>query len=162
MRPTAAMLRRVRIRGLKEGLVQRARADAYDTDARDGAERFQDYGFAAQPVDGQGLKLEVGGHTIILRMDRLAERPQLGAYEVAVWHKEGHKIVLKAGGLVEVTCDLFKVNGNFQCTGNGTFAGNLTAPYVIGTINVTFGGISGIGHHHGNVQNGVGITSGPS
>ena len=85
-------LRRARIRNLKEGLVQSARIEALENDAKDDAERFQDYGFAANVVDGQGLVINAGGHTIVLRMDRLAERPQLPAFEVRVWHKEGHHV----------------------------------------------------------------------
>jgi phage baseplate assembly protein V len=103
-------LRRARMRSLKEGLVQSLRVEALENDAKDDAERFQDYGYAANPVDGQGLVINVGGHTIVLRLDRLAERPRLAAYEVSVWHKEGHNVTLRAGKLVEVNCDTFKVN----------------------------------------------------
>ncbi|MBP6897374.1 MAG: phage baseplate assembly protein [Pseudacidovorax sp.] len=101
------MLRRARLRGLFEGLVQKVRAEATENDGKDAVERFQDYGFAANPVEGQGLVLHWEGHTIVLRMDRMAERPRLGAYEVSVWHKEGHHVTLRAGRLVEVECDDF-------------------------------------------------------
>lgn len=105
-----SLLRRSRLRGLVEGLVQRVRAENTEHDAKDDAERFQDYGFAANPVDGQGLVLNVAGHTIVVRMDRLSERPHLEAYEVAVWHKEGHRVTLKAGKLVQVSCDRLVVD----------------------------------------------------
>lgn len=95
-------LRRARLRGLIEGLVQKVRVEATEGDTKDAAERFQDYGFAANPVDGQGLKIDVDGHTIVIRMDRLGERPQLGAHEVTVWHKEGHRLTLKAGREIHV------------------------------------------------------------
>ncbi|HEX7866532.1 MAG TPA: phage baseplate assembly protein [Variovorax sp.] len=101
------LVRRARLRNLKEGTVQKLRAEALDDDAKDGVERFQDYGFAANPVDGQGLVINAGGHTIAVRMDRLAERPQLASFEVRVWHKEGHSIALKDGKLIEVECDDF-------------------------------------------------------
>ncbi|MFP5474678.1 MAG: phage baseplate assembly protein [Gammaproteobacteria bacterium] len=101
------MLRRARLRGLVEGLVQKVRAEATENDGKDAVERFQDYGFAANPVDGQGLVLHWQGHTIVLRMDRLAERPQLAPHEVQVWHKEGHFIALRGGRLVECECDDF-------------------------------------------------------
>ena len=90
-------MRRARVRGLKEGSVQKARAEGLENQAHDDAERFQDYGFAGHAVDGQGLVLHVGGHTVVMRMDRLAERPQLAPLEVCVWHREGHRITLKAG-----------------------------------------------------------------
>lgn len=104
------IIRRARLRTLAEGLVQKARAEALDDDAKDEAERFQDYGFTAHPVDGEGLVINAGGHTIVLRMDRLAERPQLAEYEVSVWHKEGHRVTLKAGKLVQVDCDELVIN----------------------------------------------------
>ena len=107
---SGVFLRRARMRSLKEGLVQSLRVEALENDAKDNAERFQDYGYAANPVDGQGLAITVGGHTIVLRLDRLAERPRLAAYEVSVWHKEGHSVTLRAGKLVEVNCDTFRVN----------------------------------------------------
>lgn len=100
-------IRRASFRGLVEALVQRVRGDAMENDAKENVERFQDYGFAANPVDGQGLKIDWQGHTVVLRMDRLAERPRLAAYEVSVWHKEGHHITLREGRLVECECDDF-------------------------------------------------------
>lgn len=103
------LLRRARLRGLSEGPVQVARAEALENDAKDDAERWQDYGFAANPVEGQGLVMNVAGHTIVVRMDRLAERPALAAYEVSIWHKEGHRITMKAGGVIEAQCATFKV-----------------------------------------------------
>lgn len=101
------MLRRARMRSLKEGQVQTVRTEATEADTKDGVERHQDYGFAGNPVEGQGLILHIDGHTIVVRKDRLAERPQLAAYEVSVWHKEGHKVTLKDGKLIEVECDDF-------------------------------------------------------
>lgn len=96
------LLRRARLRGLKEGAVQTVRSESLDHQAHDQAERWQDYGFAANVVEGQGLVINAGGHTIVLRMDRLAERPQLAPLEVAVWHQEGHAVTLRSGGKVEI------------------------------------------------------------
>lgn len=124
-------LRRARIRKLAEGLVQSARVEALENDAKDDAERFQDYGYAANAVDGQGLVITAGGHTIVLRMDRLAERPRLAAYEVSVWHKEGHRVTLKAGKLVEVSCDTFRVNAAVKV--------ELNTPLVTASAKATVG-----------------------
>ncbi len=96
------LLRWVRLRGLKDGEVQKVRAEALDNKAHDEASRFADYGIKSMPVDGQGLALHVGGHTIILRMDVLGKAPSLAAWEVALWHKDGHHVVLRAGKKVEV------------------------------------------------------------
>lgn len=104
------LLRRARLRTLTEGKVQTARAESLENDAKDDVERWQDYGFSGHAVEGQGLVLNVGGHTIVLRMDRLAERPQLAPFEVSVWHKEGHRVTLRAGKLVEVDCDTLRIN----------------------------------------------------
>lgn len=157
------LLRRVRIRGLVEGLVQKASVVGFDVDARDKVERFQDYGFAANPVDGEGLRIEVGGHTIILRMDRLAERPQLDAHEVCVWHKEGHCVTLKAGRLVQVECDTLNIAASaavnvvtptFMVEGNQVVSGSMTAQAVVGQVDVVIAGKSVKEHDHGNVSNG--------
>ena len=102
--------RRARLRNLQEGVVQKARAESLEHQAHDDAERFLDYGFAAHPVDGQGLVMHVDGHTVVLRMDRLAERPQLAAHEVTVWHKDGHCVTLKAGKVIEMTGSVLKIN----------------------------------------------------
>ncbi len=173
----AIFLRRARIRGLKEGQVQRGRSEAMENDVKDDAERFQDYGMASNPVDGQGLVLTVDGHTIIVRMDRLTERPQLAAYEVAVWHKEGHKITLRDGKLIEVDCDTLKVNaavkvefntplvtnsGSHSTAGNVTIGGSATAVgRVTGQAGVTGAGIVLETHHHNNTQPGAGLSGGP-
>ncbi len=175
------LLRRSRLRGLVEGLVQRVRAESLEHDAKDDAERFQDYGFTANAVDGQGLVLNVGGHTIVLRMDRLAERPQLPAYEVAVWHREGHMVRLKAGKVVQISCDHLVVDAaadvvinSPSVTVNASTGVTLATPQVTATEDVTVGGtataavdvvaagISLVGHTHGNVDNGPGFTHPPA
>lgn len=161
----AVFLRRARIRGLQEGKIQRGRVESTDNDVKDDAERMQDYGLASNPVDGQGLALTIGGHTIIVRMDRLAERPQLAAYEVAVWHKEGHKITLREGKLIEVDCDTLKVNATVKVEFNTplvTNSGNVTAQgRVTGVAGVTGAGIDVEDHGHTGVQTGPGTSGGP-
>jgi phage baseplate assembly protein V len=123
-------LRWARVRGVAEGKMQQGRAEVFDSMARDEAMRPQDYGFTSLPVEGQGLVIEAGGHTIILRQDVLASRPQLAAYEVAVWHKEGHMVSLKAGKLVQVDCDRFVVNAAASVAINAP-AVTITAPTSI-------------------------------
>lgn len=96
------LLRLVKITGLKDGQIQSGRVEAHEAKSHAAARRWQDYGFAAHPVDGQGLAIEVAGHTIILRMDRLNEKPALQEFDVAIWHKEGHLVRLGAGKKVTV------------------------------------------------------------
>lgn len=143
-----AALRWVRVRGLKEGKIQRGRVEGSENDARDDAQRPQDYGFAAAPVDGEGLKIEFGGHTVILRVDRLAERPQLAPYEVAVWHKEGHMMKLKAGGIVEIS--------------GARLIANMSEGIELISPTLTHNGVNvGSDHDHGGVEPGGARTSGP-
>lgn len=141
----ANLIRWAKVRGLKEGKMQTGRVEGPPNESRDGAQRPQDYGFAGNPVDGEGLRIEAGGHTVIIRMDRIAERPQLAAYEVAVWHKEGHMVRLRSGRVVQIDCDDFIVNATNKAQFN--------TPLVQSTGDVKAGAISLTGHVHG--------TSGP-
>lgn len=184
------LLRRARIRNVREGKVQQARAEALENDAKDDAERWQDYGFAAQPVDGQGLVINAGGHTVVLRLDRIGERPQLADYEVAVWHHEGHFVKLKAGKVVEVSCDHLDVTAAVGVhittpslvvdasssvamntpmvtastdvvVGSSLSAGDtVSAPTVAASTSLTVGGEEMHDHRHGDVASGT-DTSGP-
>ena len=154
----ANLARWVRIRGLREGPMQIGRVEGLENDTRDDAQRPQDYGFAAMPVDGQGLKLEVGGHAIIIRMDRLAERPHLAEYEVCVWHKEGHKLTLQAGGVVQVDCTQLVVNAPLT-----VISGDVTVGGTIVSIgDVTGAGVSLQTHTHGGVSAGPNDTAPPN
>ncbi|MBK1613376.1 hypothetical protein CKO44_07820 [Rubrivivax gelatinosus] len=170
-----ALLRRARIRGLTEAVVQRGRAESTQQDAKDGVERWQDYGFAAQPVDGQGLVLNVGGHTIILRCDRIGERPNLAAFEVSVWHREGHRVTLKDGRLVHVECDELVVDASTRVrfntprveasaavdVGTALTAGeSCAAPAVAASASLKVQGKEMHQHAHGSVSQGH-ETSGP-
>ena len=159
------MARRARFRGLTEGRVQTAKSEVFDANGRDRAERHQDYGFAGMPVSGEGIRFELGGHTFIMRMDRTAERPELAAYEVAVWHKEQHMVVLRAGRVVEVVCDRLVVNASDKVVlntprvegpGDAEFAGTVT-----GQTDVVFAGISGLYHAHGGIERGDDVSDGP-
>jgi len=163
------LLRRARIRSVKEGKVQTARTEATENDSKDDVERWQDYGFAGNPGDGQGLVINAGGHTIVLRLDRIAERPQLAAYEVAVWHKEGHMVRLKEGRVVEWDCDQFIVNASAgvifntpTVTASGEIVAELKmqAPTIDAATSLKVTGKEMSLHAHTGVQLGTG-TSGP-
>lgn len=140
-----AFLRRARIRNLVEGLVQTTRVEQTENDSKDAAERWQDYGFAANAVEGQGLVINVGGHTIVVRMDRIAERPRLAAYEVSVWHKEGHNITLRSGKLVEVNCDTLKVNAAVKVELNTPLVA-MSAKATVGDTLAVTNGLTGGGN----------------
>lgn len=144
-------LRRVRLRGFDAAAVQHGRAEAGGIDAKDNAERWQDYGFSAAPVDGQGLMLHIAGHTLVLRVDRLGERPALSSYEVMVWHKEGHSVTLKAGRVVDVDCDTLHVRASRGVV--------FDTPIVDIKRQARVNGKDIDGHDHGGVQNGAARTT---
>lgn len=144
MSMTGVFLRRARIRGLKEGRVQTARIEALENDVKDAVERWQDYGFACNAVEGQGLVINAGGHTIVLRMDRIAERPQLAAYEVSVWHKEGHNVTLRNGKVVEANCDIYRVNAAVKVELNTPVVA-MSAKATVGDTLAVTNGITGGG-----------------
>jgi phage gp45-like len=108
----ADMLKLVRLRGFNATPIQSGRVEAHGSKAADDAMRIEDYGFSARAVDGQGLAINAGGFTVVLRMDRLEGKPSLAPFEVCVWHKDGHKITLGAGGNVTVDCVDFVVNAS--------------------------------------------------
>lgn len=158
---TGVLLRRARLRGLAEGLVQKVRAESTELDSRDAVERFQDYGFSAQPVEGQGLVISAGGHTVVLRMDRLSERPQLDAYEVCVWHREGHKLTLRAGGAIEVDCTTLTVVAAEKVVLDTPLVqatGTLQAKRMVADVSLTGGGKEMVGHRHDQVEPGQGLS----
>lgn len=148
------LLRRARLRGLKEGLVQVARAEALENDAKDDAERWQDYGFAARPVDGEGLVINAGGHTVVLRMDRIKDRPQLAADEVCVWHKDGAMVRLKAGRVVEIDCDQLVLRASTSVTIDSPTT-NVVQPSLV------VDGVQLRTHRHTGVQPGGSTSGGP-
>lgn len=165
------LLRRARIRSVKEGKVQTARTEATENDTKDDAERWQDYGFAGNPGDGQGLVINVGGHTIVLRLDRIAERPQLAAYEVAVWHKEGHMVRLREGRVVQVDCDQFVVNASVgvslntptvNASGDIVAALTVQAPTIEAAASLKVVGKEMSLHTHTNVEPGPGASGPPA
>jgi phage gp45-like len=159
-------LRWARVRGTTEGKVQSARVEVFDHLGRDEAMRPQDYGFTSLPVDGQGLVIEAGGHTIILRQDVLASRPELVAYDVAVWHKEGHMVSLKAGQLVQIDCDQLVVNATTSISLNTPSIlapmASLMAKLVTGTLDVIAGAKSGKNHTHGGISRGGAVSDPPT
>ncbi len=73
----------------------------------DGAERFQDYGFSSVPLAGAEAVVVFpsgdSGHPLVIAVDDRRFRPtgHLPG-EVAIYHKDGAMILLKAGGAIQV------------------------------------------------------------
>lgn len=165
-------LRRARIRNMAEGKVQNARVDIFDTNDREGAERWQDYGFAAQPGSGEGLVIQAGGHTVVLRVDRIAERPQLNQYEVSIWHKEGHRVTLSEGRCVTFeNCAKVIFNADEEVAFNSPktrVAGDISvakgiqaAGAIASDTDLQVGDLSMKQHAHSDVQRGNDTSGGP-
>lgn len=87
---------------------QLAQLGILDGEVRDTVERFQNYGFTSVPLEGaEAVVLSVGGHRdhclVVAMDDRRYRLRDLEPGEVAVFHKDGAKVHLKADGSVELT-----------------------------------------------------------
>lgn len=107
-------------------------------EVRDSVERFQEYGFSSHPLPGaEAIAAGVGGsrdHVVVLAVDDRRYRLRgLAQGEVALYTDEGDKIVLRRGGVIEVTAaaKVRLVTPLVECTGNVTIDGTLQ---VDGTI----------------------------
>lgn len=86
--------------------VQLAQLGILDGETRDAVERFQNYGFTSVPLEGaEAVVLSVGGHRdhclVVAVDDRRHRLRDLEPGEVAVFHKDGSRVHLKADGSVE-------------------------------------------------------------
>lgn len=73
----------------------------------------------------------------------------------------GEEVTIDASTSVIMTTPTFTINGDTVMNGKLDATGTITAPNVVGTTNVTFGGKSGVGHKHGGVATGGGQTGVP-
>lgn len=90
------------------GKLQVLQLSILDGETREALERVQEYGFTSHPMPGaEAVALFVGGrrdHGLVVAVDDRRYRPTgLQPGEVAVYHKDGASIILKADGSVEVT-----------------------------------------------------------
>lgn len=109
-------------------------------EVREGVERFQNYGFTSHPHAGaEAVAAAVAGsrdHLVVLAVDDRRYRLKgLQAGEVAIYTDEGDKVVLRRGGVIEVTAStkvrlvapLVEATGDMQVEGNITSGGDITA-----------------------------------
>lgn len=109
-------------------------------EVREDVERFQNYGFTSHPLPGaEAIAVGVAGnrdHLVVLAVDdRRYRLVGLQAGEVAIYTDQGDKIVLKRGGVVEVTAatkvrfvtPLAEFTGAIHVVGNITSDANITA-----------------------------------
>lgn len=173
--------------------LQQLQVDALDGETRDAVERFQQYGFTSVPEDGaEAAVLFVGGHRdhgIAVAVDDRRHRLKgLASGEVALYHKDGARVLLKANGSIEVTPksgqDVVLAGGSAKvgrvgdATGTGTLAmlavpaGPNTAitfqwipegggvPVTVGTITLLAAGGTAVGTVGGGVALAGKITAG--
>lgn len=133
-------------------------------EVRGDVERFQQYGMTSHPHPGaEAIAASVAGnrdHVVVLAVDDRRYRLMgLERGEVALYTDEGDTIVLKRGGVVEVTAGtkVRLVTPLVECSGDVTVAGTLTA-----AVDVLGGGVSLKGHRHGGVQPGSSQTGVPA
>lgn len=68
-------------------------------------QEIKPYGLASKPSMGKGICLFMGGDTrnaVLLAIDSREGQPELDEDEVAVFHKNGHCVVLRNDGTIEL------------------------------------------------------------
>lgn len=136
-----------------------------------------DFGFTSNPpINSDVVASFLGGNRrqgVVVAIGSQAYRMKnLQSGEVAIYDSLGQSVFLTRAGIVingaglplritnapSITLDAPVVH----VTGNLTVDGTVTAPNVVGTSNVTFGGKSGIGHTHGGVRTGSDTSGAPT
>lgn len=142
---------------------------------KDDVEHFEPFGLTSRPLAGaEHVSLFFDGdrsHGVtIVVADRRYRLTGLAEGEAALHDAYGNKAHFKKDGTldvvattqVQITSPLVTVSGDLQVAGSITAGTTVTAPSVIGTTNVTFGGKSGISHTHSGVQTGAGTSGAPN
>jgi phage baseplate assembly protein V len=144
-------------------------------EAKDAVEHFEPFGFTSKPLPGaEHITLFLDGdrsHGVtIVVADRRYRVVGLEDGESALHDAYGNKVHLRKDGTlavvattqVQVTSPLVTMSGNLEVAGSITAGATVTAPNVVGTTNVSFGGKSAISHTHSGVQTGGGSTGAPN
>lgn len=104
----ANMVSRAVVQLVDDGLkLQGLQVTMLDGETRDQLERFQQYGFTSVPLPGaEGIALFMGGrrdHGVVIAVeDRRYRLKGLAPGEVALYHKDGAYVLMKADGSIEV------------------------------------------------------------
>lgn len=107
-------------------------------EVREDVERFQEYGFTSHPHPGaEAVAACVAGsrdHVLVIAVDdRRYRLRNLAQGEVAIYSDEGDKIVLKRGGIIEMTAatQVVITSPLVQCSGNLQVAGSIDSGATI-------------------------------
>ena len=123
----------------------------------DDIERFQNYGHTSVPPAGsEAIMLSVGGkrqHLVAVAVDnKTARLKDLKIADSAVYHAEGHYLLLTEGQLVKMLCKNLHVTADelilFE-TPQTQFTGNVR---IMGGYSVTTGTSTAADHISGNVS----------
>jgi phage baseplate assembly protein V len=88
--------------------MQALQVTVLDGETRDAVERFQQYGFTSVPLEGAEVILLCAGgrreHAVAIAVDDRRHRLKgLADGEVALYHKDGAKVLLKSDGSIEIS-----------------------------------------------------------
>ncbi|EOI6482053.1 phage baseplate assembly protein V [Yersinia enterocolitica] len=161
---TAGFQRRLRLmisRGvvniINDGLkTQNLQVSMLADETADDVERFQNYGHSSVPPAGsEAIILSVGGirqHLVAIAVDDKNSR--LGSLESgdsAVYHLEGHKILLTKDGVIKIVCKRLEVVAEDEILFDSPqtrFSGDVDIVGVSKASDHQSNGISGAGHTH--------------
>ncbi|HHW4665525.1 TPA: phage baseplate assembly protein V [Yersinia enterocolitica] len=101
-------------------------------ETNDDVERFQNYGLTSVPPTGsEAIVIAVGGRRsgqVAIAVEDKNSRPKgLDPNDVCLYHKEGHTILLKKGGLIEIRGKKVNLIAEEQCDINSKLI-NVTGP----------------------------------
>ncbi|WP_336845047.1 phage baseplate assembly protein V [Providencia rettgeri] len=121
----------------------------------DDVERFQDYGHTSVPPAGsEAIVLSVGGvrqHLVAIAVDNRSVRlGNLESGDSALYHLEGHKVLLTKDGVIRIECKKLEIVADetvFDCP-QTQFTGNVEIMGVSKAEDHESGGKSGKGHTH--------------
>jgi phage baseplate assembly protein V len=102
------MIARGIVQATKDGGLQQIQMTALADEVLDGLEYVEPYGFTSIPEAGaEAVALFLGGnrdHGVVLSVgDRRYRLKGLASSDVALYHKDGTKIVLKGSGKIQIT-----------------------------------------------------------
>ncbi|MDH0337590.1 phage baseplate assembly protein V [Metapseudomonas otitidis] len=135
-----------------------------DGETLDDVEHWQPYGFTANPLGGaEALVLSVGGHrahsVVVSCGDRRYRLTGMAGGEVAIYTDEQDKVHLKRGRVIEIETHTLNIKA-----AQGV---NIDTPILTATGQIVSQGdqiaqgISQVGHVHGAVMPGPGMTGTP-
>ncbi|AXF74872.1 phage baseplate assembly protein V [Erwinia tracheiphila] len=122
----------------------------------DDVERFQNYGHSSvPPVGSEAIVLSVGGirqHLVAIAVDDKNSRlGNLEPGDSAVYHLEGHRIVLTKDGVIKIACKRLEVVAEDEILFDSPqtrFTGDVDIVGISQASDHLSGGISGANHIH--------------